>query len=313
VPHHPRWKARVPRDSGSGYDFEDIRDFYLNALFGFDPVKLRSENAERYYAMSRAVSGEVMLRAYAEWRRADNPCSGALIWFYKDLWPGAGWGIIDSENRPKAVWHYLRRALAPRAVLITDEGQDGLKLHIINETESELEAEITVEMYRAGRTRLLYAEKKITVDKRGSTAVFADEVIGHFTDIAYNYRFGPPKHDVVIACLRCPKTGDVLGEDYFFPTGLALPEQRDPNIQHSAQFDADGGVQLTLQSDVFLQCVTLQATGARTLDNYFHLAPNVGKTIRFVPTEGALDKFKVSIDALNISESIVIRASRTTQ
>ena len=131
--HHPRWKAGVPRDAGAGWDFDDVRDHYLRELFGVDPVALRSTDAERYLELSRAVTGEVMAEVFGEWRRAGSPCGGGLVLWLRDLVPGAGWGVLDHRGEPKVAYHHLRRALAPVAVWITDEGLDGVAVHVAND------------------------------------------------------------------------------------------------------------------------------------------------------------------------------------
>ncbi len=74
--HHPRWKAGVPRDVGAGWDFEDVRDHYLQLLFGLDPVALRTVEPERYLELSRQVTGEVMAEVLGEWRRVRLPVRG---------------------------------------------------------------------------------------------------------------------------------------------------------------------------------------------------------------------------------------------
>ena len=101
VVHHPRWKAGVPRDAGSGWDFDDVRDHYLRELFGVDPAELRRYDHDRYLELSRAVSAEAMSAVFGEWRRAASPCGGGLVLWLRDLMPGAGWGLVDHSGAPK--------------------------------------------------------------------------------------------------------------------------------------------------------------------------------------------------------------------
>src|SRR6476469_2087652 len=112
VVHHPAWKAAVPRDSGTGWDFEDVRDHYLREA-GIDPDALRRVDHARYLDRSRAITGELMAAVFGEWRRPASPSGGGLILWLRDLAPGAGWGILDDHGEPKVAYHHLRRALAP--------------------------------------------------------------------------------------------------------------------------------------------------------------------------------------------------------
>jgi len=309
-PHHPRWKEGVPRDAGAGWDFEDIRDHYFRMLSGLDPVELRSRDLERYFALSRAISGEVMKTVFAEWRRPGSGCGGGLVWFLKDLRPGAGWGLLDSTGLPKAAYWYLRRAWARQALLMTDEGLDGLQLHLLNETEADLDATLELDLFQDGRISVGHATQSVTIPAFGSRSIQADALLPYFADLTYAYRFGPPRHDVAVARLTSTKDGRMLGEDFHFPLGLGLPFQEYREIRTGAEARADGSVVLRLQTPVLLQTVALSCEGFLPDSNYFHMAPGQVKEVRFLPVADPAPTFKVHVSALNIRESITVRAER---
>ena len=309
-PHHPRWKARQPRDSGAGWDFEDIRDYYLALLFKVDPVALRSQDVERYYTLSRVVTGEVMRRVFSEWRKPASGCAGALVWFFKDFWPGAGWGIVDSTGRPKAAFWYLKRAWAGQTIFFTDEGLDGLDIHIVNEYPEPLDARVEIEMFQAGRMPAGAAQTSIRIPGRGAITLSGDALLGYFSDSTAAYRFGPPKHDVITVRLRRSDNGNLLSEDFHFPTGLDLVLQQTAAIKTDATWRADGTVLVTLSCDVFLQAVSVSCKNFVPGDNYFHLAPNQQKNIVFSMRDQDSTTFKAHFEVLNMVETITVRAAK---
>ena len=307
VTHHPRWKAGVPRDSGAGWDFEDVRDHYLRALSGLDPVELRSGDPERYLALSREISGEVMKAVFAEWRRPGSGCGGALVWFLRDLRPGAGWGILDSAGRPKAAYWHLRRAWARRALLLTDEGLEGLHLHLVNETDQALEGHLELELLRDGRVREGRGEQAASIPAWEARTYSADALMGAFSDLTYAYRFGPPRHDVALARFISTDGRTVL-EDVHFPQGWRLPFQETVGIHATVAEEAGGAFVLSLESPVFLQAVSLACRGHRPEDDHFHLAPGRRRRIRFTPRGDPAAPFRAELGALNLRETLPLRA-----
>jgi beta-mannosidase len=297
----------VPRDSGTGWDFEDIRDHYFKTLFGLDPVDLRSRDPERYFALSRVTTGEVMKAVFAEWRKPTSGCGGGLVWFFKDLRPGAGWGVIDSRNRPKAAYWYLKRTWAPRTLLMTDEGLEGLRLHVFNETPETLNGLIELKVLRAGQLTVGRGEQAVSVPPQGTCTLSADALLAHFADLTYAYRFGPPKHDVVVARLTSEDGHEVFGEDAYFPMGLSLPMRESAGLAAEVGRDVDGAPTVTLQSPVFLQSVSLSAEGYLPTDNHFHLAPGWSRRVRFRSDRERTVPFKVHLSALNLSETLTLR------
>lgn len=297
ITHHPDWKRAVPRDAGASWDFEDVRDHYLERLYGLEPARLRREDPERYFALSRAVVAEVMEETFAEWRRPASPTRGALVWLLQDLQPGAGWGVIASDGEPKSAWHGLARAFRPVQLALTDEGVNGLGLHVLNECPEPLTATVELTCWRASEVAVVQAKREVALAPHSATTLSAFELIGRFFDIAYAYRFGPPGHDVTSAVLRDAASGKVLAEAFHFPLGRGH-ERHQCGLAAKLECEGDDW-SLVLSTQRLAQSVEIVDHGWRPEHSWFHLAPGEPRRVRLNRRPGTSSEPSGEVRAVN--------------
>lgn len=284
--HHPLWKARVPRDRGASWDFEDVREHYLALLYGVDAARLRREDPQRYLAFSRATTAEVMEATFAEWRRPGSTCQGALVWTLQDLLPGAGWGVIDATGQTKPAWHALKRAFRPLQLVLCDEGTNGLDMHVLNETPNTQNVVVELSCLRDGRQPVVSGRRELTLEPRSTMSLAATDLFGAFFDTTYAYRFGPPSHDVTVAYLRDRQSREILAQAFHFPTGRASA-LHDAQLELTLQRLENDAWALCLSCDRLAQSLTITCNGYHIEENGFHLAPGVDKRVILRPLSPA--------------------------
>jgi beta-mannosidase len=303
---HAAWKARAPRDLTAGWDFEDVRDHYLRELFQVDPVRLRYEDHARYIELARVVSGEVMAAAFSQWRAQGSACRGALVWFLRDLWPGAGWGVLDDTGLPKPCWHALKRVLQPQAVLLTDEGNSGLFAHLVNEKPGGLQAQLTLEVWR-GDTRVEHATRAVEVAGHSVQAVPLAALLDGFFDLNHAYRFGPLAHDVVLVALH-GASGNLIGQAFHFPAGMGVPRDTGLGLAATYRVLDQGEVEVTVTAKRLALAVWFDAPGFVADDEYFHLGPGQSSVVVLRPLGQAKPWYGV-VTALNAATPVTVRAA----
>jgi beta-mannosidase len=306
---HPEWKRGVPRDVGAGWDFEDVRDHYLALLYGVDAVALRGVDQERYLELSRHVTGEVMAEVFGEWRRTASACAGGLVLWLTDLRPGAGWGLLDHRGESKVAMHYLRRALAPVAVWGSDEGLDGVQVHVANDRPDPLVATLRVSLYRDRDTPVGEAEEELTLPAHASRTVGVETLLGHFVDVSWAYRFGPPAQDLVVLSLENRReTGtELLSQSFVHPAGRSVQRAGAPalGLEATLHREDEAFAVLRVRSRRFAYGVRIDAPGYRPSDNAFSIEPGHGRDIRLRRDDQAAAQ-RGTITALNMSGSVPI-------
>jgi beta-mannosidase len=279
--HHPAWKSRAPRDLGAGWDFDDVRDHYLQQLFGLEPARLRHADHDRYLALGRLATAEVMRAAFSEWRRPGSTCQGALLLFLRDLWAGAGWGVLDDQGAPKSCFHALRGVLQPLAVFFTDEGGNGVDVHVVHEGAARRALVLELAAWREGEVRVAHARRPVALPGRGNASWSCVDLLDHFVDLNHAYRFGPPTCDLLTATLLDAEER-VVARGVHFPLGLAgLVQPRADGAGLEVQcIQATGQTaQVTIGARRLAIGVHLDVPGWEARDDHVHLAPGERLTL----------------------------------
>jgi len=295
--HAPAWKRGVPRDKGAGWDFEDIRDYYLEKLYQTDPVTLRSRDTERYLEVSRTVPGEMITQVFSQWRSKTSECSGALIWQYNDLMPGAGWGVIDHKGLPKSSYFYLKRAFQPVAAFIADRELDGLSAILVNDSTQDLHLDIAIKLISTPDRILTEAHNQVTIKANSTWENSVDAIIGHFTDPNYSYKFGSKQHNIV--ALQAFNSGSLISDAFYFTESLNLNEIHHSELTIDIE-TIDSRTYLNIESSQFLHAVILDIKDASPKDNYFNLTPNTPRKIEIILNNQATKTLKGYVSALNL-------------
>ena len=271
----------VPRDRGASWDFSEVRDHYLERLYGVDATHLQAQDPVQYRRLSRALSADLMEAVIGEWRRPASACAGALVWMLKDLSPGAGWGVIDSSGIPKLAIHGLRRAFRPVQVALTDEGLNGLGVHLINETALPLRAKLSLICLQAGDVVVMRRECEVVLPARSARTMTSGELIGSFFDITYAYRFGEPPLEVTVVTLTDAATGTHLAEAAHFPLGRSAITH-DPGL--SATLEREGANwSAVIQATKFAPCIQFEVPHYYAADEGFHLLPGEQRRVKLLP------------------------------
>jgi len=246
----------------------------------------------------------------AEWRRPASPTRGALVFTAGDLRPGAGWGLIDAAGEPKAPYYGFRQVAQPLSLFLTDEGCNGLDIHLVNETARGFRLRLEVCALREGVVPVAQGSQLVDLPPGSGTTLEASQVLGHFFDLTYAFRFGAPGHDSVVVTARQAddQATPIFLQACHFPLGpYAPPENIDLQVR---SLHEDGNWWLEVATERLARFIHIDDRSWRPEDNYFHLPPGQPRRIRMIPRKLGAGVPEGCVSAMNVRHSVSYRAEK---
>ena len=185
----------------------------------------------------------------------------------------------------------------------TDEGLGGVDVHIANDGPAPLLARLRVALYRDFSQLVDEAVQDVEVGAHDGLRRNVEAVLGHFVDVSWAYRFGPPAQDLISVSLETPD-GELIAQAFRFPAGRPIGPRtaEELGLEAVAERAADGSLRLRVTAQRFLYGVRLAVPGFDIADDCFGVEPGHG---RVVSLRGVADRAQTgepaALTALNLS------------
>jgi beta-mannosidase len=158
-------------------------------------------------------------------------------------------------------------------VLLTDEGINGVFAHVVNESPQARSFELELSAWRNGDVKVAGGKRSIALAAHAACSVAGVELLDHFMDLSYAYRFGPPPCDAVVATLRS-HAGEQLAQAFHFPAGMPSLPEPDVGLSATVRVLDEATAELTVRTRRMALAVHFELDGARAQHEYFHLEPD---------------------------------------
>jgi beta-mannosidase len=170
--------------------------------------------------------------------------------------------------------------LQPVQVVITDEGLNGLDIHLINERAQTFSAQLELVCLRDGNVRVASANCPVELQPHSVQRLSAAASFGQFFDFTHAYRFGPRAHEVTIATLRDAASGQLVSETFHLPE-RRVHERRELGLTVTVEHTSEGW-RLVIEAQRFARFVHIIDPHYRAAHDWFHLVPNRPRIVRLI-------------------------------
>lgn len=270
----PEMKTIAAFASPEDYQLESpVMNAHQKSTIGNDLIRTYMERDyvvpqkfEDFVYVGLVMQGHGIRRGLEAHRRNRPYCMGTLYWQLNDSWPVVSWSGIDYYGNWKALHYQAKRAFAPLALDVVQEG-DSLQLWLFSDLLKDrkgLTLEIKLTDFKGKVLKKLLMDTEIAAN--ASAKVGQMELSSLLSDIQRRKTY-------LLLALKDQAGRKLVEEPYFFhrPKDLDLPE----SSVHCQVTTRDGICEIVLKSatlakDVFIEVPVM---GARFSDNFFDLLP----------------------------------------
>ena len=231
---------------------------------------------EDYVYWGGLLQGEGFKEYCENFRRRMYDCAAAIFWMFNDCWPAVrSWTIVDYYLRRTPAFYFVRRAMQPLHVVITeDEEKKTVTIHGVNDTPNEFAGSLRYGVFRLDGKYLMDVNTSVLLPANASV------VIASFESSLWAQRDASMPFAIL-----SDAGGQLISRNRLCDPFFKEMKWRQPQVSVTLK---NGSA--VFQSDVFALAVCIDLDGEEPLaDNFFDLMPGIPYSIQWnKPTPPAI-------------------------